>query len=98
MQAVDISRVEYEPSDLDILYAEGIASSNGLACTAFTFPRTASEGCGDDGGRQQDALVRLVQLLSVMFEALKTTEVKGTTLIFPKVIGWTAQSIVFHMG
>lgn len=57
-QAVDISRVEYEPSDLDILYADGIMSSNGLACAEFIFPHAASEGSCDDDVSQQDTLAR----------------------------------------
>ncbi|KAJ4713875.1 Extra-large guanine nucleotide-binding protein like [Melia azedarach] len=40
-RVVDIMRIDYEPSDLDILYAEGIASSNGLAWMNFSFPRSA---------------------------------------------------------
>ncbi|KAJ8567214.1 hypothetical protein K7X08_019422 [Anisodus acutangulus] len=37
-RAVDILKIEYEPSDLDILYAEGVTSSNGLSCVDFSFP------------------------------------------------------------
>lgn len=40
-QAVDVLRTDYEPSDLDILYAEGVTSSNGLSCMDFSFPQSA---------------------------------------------------------
>ncbi|CAA7055001.1 unnamed protein product [Microthlaspi erraticum] len=42
-RAVDVLTPDYEPSDLDILYAEGVTSSSGLACLDFSFPQTASE-------------------------------------------------------
>ncbi|KAJ4713877.1 Extra-large guanine nucleotide-binding protein like [Melia azedarach] len=41
-RVVDIMRIDYEPSDLDILYAEGIASKHGLASVNFSFPHSAS--------------------------------------------------------
>lgn len=37
-RAVDILKTDYEPSDVDILYAEGVTSSNGLSCVDFSFP------------------------------------------------------------
>ena len=43
LQAVDILQADYEPSDLDILYAEGVTSSNGLACVEFSFPQSADD-------------------------------------------------------
>ena len=57
-QAVDILRMDYEPSDLDILYAEGVTSSNGLACVDFSFPQSASEDVIDSA--EPDSLTRLV--------------------------------------
>jgi len=43
MQAVEISRTDYEPSDMDILYAEGISLSNSLTSMEFSFPRLSRE-------------------------------------------------------
>lgn len=54
-QACDILRTDYEPSDLDILYAEGVTSSNGLACVDFSFPQTHSDDNIDD---QHESLLR----------------------------------------
>ncbi|QHO33793.1 Extra-large guanine nucleotide-binding protein [Arachis hypogaea] len=42
-RVVEILRADYEPSDLDILYAEGVTSSNGLACVEFSFPTSTPE-------------------------------------------------------
>ncbi|XP_073226741.1 extra-large guanine nucleotide-binding protein 1-like isoform X2 [Cicer arietinum] len=46
-RAVQILKTDYEPSDLDILYAEGVTSSNGLASVEFSFPQSAPEETGD---------------------------------------------------
>ncbi|KAM1106213.1 hypothetical protein ACFX13_003155 [Malus domestica] len=40
-RAVEISRTDYEPSDMDILYAEGITSSNSLTSMEFSIPQSA---------------------------------------------------------
>uniref|UniRef100_A0A2P2IHG8 GTP-binding protein alpha subunit gna n=1 Tax=Rhizophora mucronata TaxID=61149 RepID=A0A2P2IHG8_RHIMU len=37
-QAVEIARTDYEPSELDILYAQGITSSKGLSSMEFSYP------------------------------------------------------------
>ncbi|KAA8531766.1 hypothetical protein F0562_006517 [Nyssa sinensis] len=42
-QVVKILRTDYEPSDVDILYAEGVTSSNGLSCVDFSFPQLAPD-------------------------------------------------------
>ncbi|KAJ9152907.1 hypothetical protein P3X46_026415 [Hevea brasiliensis] len=38
-RAVEISKKDYEPSDMDILYAEGITSSKGLSSMEFSFSK-----------------------------------------------------------
>ncbi|KAL2348439.1 hypothetical protein Fmac_002439 [Flemingia macrophylla] len=62
-RAVKILRTDYEPSDLDILYAEGVTSSNGVACVEFSFPQSASEETIDNTTDRHD-LVRY-QLIRV---------------------------------
>ncbi|XP_027359630.1 extra-large guanine nucleotide-binding protein 1-like isoform X3 [Abrus precatorius] len=62
-RAVKILRTDYEPSDLDILYAEGVTSSNGVACVEFSFPQSDSEEAVDTADRH-DSLVRY-QLIRV---------------------------------
>lgn len=59
-QVGDISRTEYELSDTDILYANGITSSDGLASTEFSFPLLALDGRGVDEPDPQDTLLRSV--------------------------------------
>ncbi|OIW09755.1 hypothetical protein TanjilG_18085 [Lupinus angustifolius] len=62
-RAVEILRHDYEPSDLDILYAEGVTSSNGLACVEFSFPHLTPEETVDIAGLH-DSLDRY-QLLTI---------------------------------
>ncbi|KAJ4781164.1 Guanine nucleotide-binding protein subunit alpha [Rhynchospora pubera] len=38
-KAGEVCRMDYEPNNADILNAAGLTSSNGVACTDFTFPR-----------------------------------------------------------
>ncbi|XP_077216678.1 extra-large G-protein 1 [Tasmannia lanceolata] len=67
-RVVDISRMEYEPSDADILRAEGGTSSNGLAYTEFVFPKSAYDDT-IDGGDEHDPLLRY-QLIKVHAKGL----------------------------
>ncbi|XP_057959359.1 extra-large guanine nucleotide-binding protein 1 [Malania oleifera] len=62
-RAGDILRMDYEPSDMDILYAEGVTSSNGLACVDFSFPQLGPDD-NIDSAEQHDLLLRY-QLIRV---------------------------------
>ncbi|KAL4615597.1 hypothetical protein ACB092_07G138000 [Castanea dentata] len=42
-RAFEISRTDYEPSDMDILYADGIISSNSPTCMEFSFPKSTQD-------------------------------------------------------
>lgn len=57
LQVVDILSTDYEPSDSDILYAEGLISSNGLACVDFSFPQPAPDD-DIDTADQHNSLLR----------------------------------------
>ncbi|XP_071735141.1 extra-large guanine nucleotide-binding protein 1-like [Rutidosis leptorrhynchoides] len=46
-QAVTISRADYTPSDVDILYAEHVTSSNGLSSVDFSFPQLPDDESND---------------------------------------------------
>ncbi|KAK1395063.1 Extra-large guanine nucleotide-binding protein 1 [Heracleum sosnowskyi] len=62
-RAVEISRTDYEPSDMDILYAEGISSSNSIASVDFSFPKSINDNYLDashqDNPSQRYQLVRI---------------------------------------
>ncbi|KAM5556388.1 extra-large guanine nucleotide-binding protein 1 [Rosa sericea] len=62
-RAVHILRVNYEPTDRDILYAEGDTSANGLACVDFSFPQSEF-GYENNTTDQHDSLLRY-QLIRV---------------------------------
>ena len=55
-QAVKISRTDYEPSDMDILYADGITSSNSLTCMEFSFPKSTQDDSLDPAYRHDSSL------------------------------------------
>ncbi|XP_004498181.1 extra-large guanine nucleotide-binding protein 1-like isoform X2 [Cicer arietinum] len=44
-RAIEISKVDYQPSDMDILYAEGMSLSNNLTSMDFSFPKSSREEC-----------------------------------------------------
>ncbi|KAG5535741.1 hypothetical protein RHGRI_023489 [Rhododendron griersonianum] len=62
-RAVDILSPDYKPSDVDILYAEGVTSSNGLACLDFSFPQ-AEPDIDIDTADLHDSMLRY-QLIRV---------------------------------
>ncbi|XP_058724102.1 extra-large guanine nucleotide-binding protein 1-like [Vicia villosa] len=42
-RAIEISKIDYEPSDMDILYAEGMSLPNSLTSMEFSFPKSSRE-------------------------------------------------------
>ncbi|KAK6240500.1 hypothetical protein SCA6_005889 [Theobroma cacao] len=61
-RAVEISSMDYEPSDMDILYAEGITSSNGISCMEFSFPTIEQESSIDGYQHDPSARYQLIRL------------------------------------
>ncbi|KNA14590.1 hypothetical protein SOVF_106110 [Spinacia oleracea] len=57
-KAVEISQVDYEPSDTDIMYAEGINSSNGLTSMEFSFPQPPDNSYCDPDNQPADLVTR----------------------------------------
>ncbi|XP_024974531.1 extra-large guanine nucleotide-binding protein 1-like [Cynara cardunculus var. scolymus] len=53
-QAINILSRDYIPSDMDILYADHVTSSNGLSCVDFSFPQPSA----DDDNDQLDSPLR----------------------------------------
>ncbi|KAH9656473.1 Extra-large guanine nucleotide-binding protein 1 [Citrus sinensis] len=56
-RAVEISKTGYEPSDMDILYAEEITSTNGLLSMLFSLPEQTQENSISDSSDQNDPLL-----------------------------------------
>ncbi|XP_058191004.1 extra-large guanine nucleotide-binding protein 1-like [Rhododendron vialii] len=67
-RAVEISSTDYDPSDTDILYAEGITPSNSLASMEFSFPKSTQDSFMDTAD-QNDPLHRF-QLIRVHASSL----------------------------
>ncbi|KAK1626167.1 hypothetical protein QYE76_000482 [Lolium multiflorum] len=68
-RVVDISRTEYELCDMDILYADGITSSDGLASTDISFPQLALDVRVDEPD-PQDTMLRY-QLIRISNKGLR---------------------------
>ncbi|XVE67425.1 hypothetical protein DITRI_Ditri08aG0159900 [Diplodiscus trichospermus] len=61
-RAVEISKTDYEPSDMDILYAEGITPYKGLSCMEFSFPTIEGEFSVDGYQHDPSERYQLVRL------------------------------------
>ncbi|GMH23555.1 hypothetical protein Nepgr_025398 [Nepenthes gracilis] len=67
-RATEIAKVDYEPSDTDILHAEGITSSNGLTYMNFSFRGESPYGWIDPtDGREALAQYQLVRVHAKSF-------------------------------
>ncbi|KAJ9540653.1 hypothetical protein OSB04_027159 [Centaurea solstitialis] len=67
-QAVNILSADYTPSDVDILYAEHVTSSNGLSSVNFSFPQLSPDESNDTTD-QHNSLLRF-QLIRVQARGL----------------------------
>ncbi|KAL1557985.1 Extra-large guanine nucleotide-binding protein 2 [Salvia divinorum] len=67
-RAVEITQNDYEPTQMDILYAEGITSSNGVASMEFSFPKSSLDWYMDSAD-QNESEVRY-QLIRVHLSSL----------------------------
>ncbi|KAI3865618.1 hypothetical protein MKX03_020992 [Papaver bracteatum] len=55
-RVVDTSMADYEPTNTDILYTEGLTSSNGLACMDFSFPLSTHDDNIDASAQHEQYL------------------------------------------
>ncbi|XP_076933513.1 extra-large guanine nucleotide-binding protein 1-like [Bidens hawaiensis] len=55
-QAANVLSADYTPSDVDILYAEHVTSSNGLSSVDFSFPLLPDENKNNDTNDQYDPM------------------------------------------
>lgn len=68
-RGIEISRVDYEPSETDILYADGITSSNGLTSMEFSFPKPTQDSCLEPA-EPKDPWQRKYQLVRIHSKSL----------------------------
>lgn len=69
-RGVEIARMDYEPSDMDILYAEGITSSNGVASMDFSFPNSSSRNSYMEPAVDHNDSLTRYQLIRVHADSL----------------------------
>lgn len=69
-RAVEVAQVDYEPSDTDIMYAEGITSSNGLTSMEFSFPQPPSDSSFEEPADKRADLFTRFELIRVHAKSL----------------------------